>query len=145
MKRQEFAYIYFFSIISTSKWNFCISNIVHFLMNLVDVKFNFTLPTKHIFFRLVWEIDNLHPVYFLMMACSSKPSNIATNSHSGWGRRGGGGGGGGGGGEKNAHFGRTACKIRYDSLCVKFGTWKVRRLNQSRSIKSLQRRNSRPA
>ena len=31
-------------------------------------------------------------------------------------------GGGGWGGEKNAHFGQTACKIRYNSLCIKFGT-----------------------
>ena len=27
----------------------------------------------------------------------------------------------------------TACKIRYNNLCIRFGTWKVRRLNQSRS------------
>ena len=27
----------------------------------------------------------------------------------------------------------TACKIRYDNLCIRFGTSKVRRLNQSRS------------
>ena len=34
---------------------------------------------------------------------------------------------------ENAHFGQTAYKIRYKSLCIKFGTWKVRRLNQRRS------------
>ena len=35
--------------------------------------------------------------------------------------------------EKNAHLGKTASKIRYYNLCIRFGTWKVRRLNQSRS------------
>ena len=34
---------------------------------------------------------------------------------------------------KNAHFGWTAYKIRYNILCIRFGTWKVRRLNQSHS------------
>ena len=34
----------------------------------------------------------------------------------------------------DAHFGQTACKIRYNNVCITFGTWKVRRLNQSRSI-----------
>ena len=33
---------------------------------------------------------------------------------------------------KNAHFGQTAYKIRYN-LCIRFGTWKARSLNQSRS------------
>ena len=32
---------------------------------------------------------------------------------------------------ENAHFGQTAYKIRYNNLCIRFGTWKVRRLNQS--------------
>ena len=36
-------------------------------------------------------------------------------------------------GIKNAHFGQTACKIHYNNLCIRFGSWKVRRLNQSRS------------
>ena len=27
----------------------------------------------------------------------------------------------------------TACKIRYNHLCIRFGTCKVRRVNQSRS------------
>ena len=27
----------------------------------------------------------------------------------------------------------TACEIRYNNLCITFGTWKFRRLNQSRS------------
>ena len=34
---------------------------------------------------------------------------------------------------KNAHFGQTACKIRYNNLYIRFGSWKFRRLNQSRS------------
>ena len=34
---------------------------------------------------------------------------------------------------KNAHFDQTAYKKRYSNLCIRFGTWKVRRLNQSRS------------
>ena len=34
---------------------------------------------------------------------------------------------------KNAHFDQTAYKKRYNNLCIRFGTWKVRRLNQSRS------------
>ena len=29
------------------------------------------------------------------------------------------------------HFDQTACKIRFCNLCVRFGTWKVQRLNQS--------------
>ena len=32
---------------------------------------------------------------------------------------------------ENAHFSQTAFKIRYNNLCIRFGTWKVRRLNQS--------------
>ena len=28
---------------------------------------------------------------------------------------------------------KTACKIRYNNLCIRFGTWRVRCLNQSRS------------
>ena len=31
------------------------------------------------------------------------------------------------------HFGQTAYKIRRNNLCIRFGTRKVRRLNQSRS------------
>ena len=34
---------------------------------------------------------------------------------------------------KNAHFSQTAYKIRYHNLCIRFGTWKVWHLNQSRS------------
>ena len=33
---------------------------------------------------------------------------------------------------KNAHFDQTAYKKRYNNLCIRFGTWKNRRLNQSR-------------
>ena len=32
---------------------------------------------------------------------------------------------------ENAHLSQTAFKIRYNNLCIRFGTWKVRRLNQS--------------
>ena len=32
---------------------------------------------------------------------------------------------------ENAHFSQTAFKIRYNNLCIRFGTWKVRHLNQS--------------
>ena len=35
--------------------------------------------------------------------------------------------------EKNAHLGKTAGKMRHYNLCIRFGAWKVRRLNQSRS------------
>ena len=34
---------------------------------------------------------------------------------------------------ENAHFHQTAYKIRYNNLCISFGTWKVWHLNQSRS------------
>ena len=34
---------------------------------------------------------------------------------------------------KYAHFDQTAYKKRYNNLCIRFGTWTVRRLNQSRS------------
>ena len=30
--------------------------------------------------------------------------------------------------EKNAHFGQTSFKIRYNNSLIRFGTWKVRRL-----------------
>ena len=33
----------------------------------------------------------------------------------------------------NALFSQTAFKIRYSNLCIRFGIWKVRRLNQIRS------------
>ena len=35
--------------------------------------------------------------------------------------------------EKNAHFCQTAFKIRYNNSCIRFGTWKIRRLNQGHS------------
>ena len=33
----------------------------------------------------------------------------------------------------NAHFGQNATKIRYNDLCIRFGTCKVQRLNHTLS------------
>ena len=33
--------------------------------------------------------------------------------------------------EKNVHFGKSACKIRDNNICIRFGRWKVHRLNQT--------------
>ena len=41
--------------------------------------------------------------------------------------------------EKNTYFDQTARKIRYN-LCIRFATWKARRLHQSRSKVVTRRR-----